>query len=180
MLPFVGVLALSFVIFVSFKCHWLLKERIVVHRNCVNYLTIMVFWLRFSLCLLCEIAWVFHKVHYMSWWTVFAHRFSLVCELEVSHCLLMQQQQKKKQEKGKAHFLSLSVHMLILFLCKCANAICMSKCLIFHSVSILISSAVPLMEYWLLCYFILFLLLWCFLPCFWRGCTGTTEIAWMG
>lgn len=28
----------------------------------------------------------------------------------------------------------------------------MSKCLIFHSVSILISSAAPLMGYWLLCY----------------------------
>lgn len=79
--------------------------------------------------------------------------------------------------------------MLILFLCKCANAICMSKCLIFHSVSILISSAVPLMGYWLLCYvpFIISLfppLLWCLLTWFWdegRGLgRGTPGIAWMG
>lgn len=59
---------------------------------------------------------------------------------------------EKEQAKREEHFPPLSVHMLILFLCKCANAICMSKCLIFHSVSILISSAMPLMEYWLLCY----------------------------
>lgn len=55
------------------------------------------------------------------------------------------------QEKARGPF-SLSVHMLILFSCKCTDAICMSKCLIFHSVSILISSAAPLMEYWLLRY----------------------------
>lgn len=59
---------------------------------------------------------------------------------------------RKLNEKKEEHFPSLSVHMLILFLFKCANAICMSKCLIFHSVSILISSAAPLMGYWLLCY----------------------------
>lgn len=72
----------------------------------------------------------------------------------VSQCLLMQHThtQARTKERREAHFPSLSVHMLILFLCKCANAICMSKCLIFHSASILISPAVPLMEYWLLRY----------------------------
>lgn len=84
---------------------------------------------------------------------------------------------KKKQTnncKGRGTFSSLSVHMLILSSCKCGSPICLSKRLIFLSVSILIPWAAPLMGYWLLCYvsFIISfypLLLWCILTHFWRG-----------
>lgn len=80
---------------------------------------------------------------------------------------------RKLNEKREEHFPSLSVHMLILFLCKCANTICMSKCLIFHSVSILISSAVPLMGYWLLCYVPFIISLFPHSSdVFWRGSCG--------
>lgn len=90
-----------------------------------------------------------------------------------------------KQEKREEHFPSPSVHMLILFLCKCTNAICMSKCLIFHSVSILISSAVPLMEYWLQCYVPFIISFFPPSPLMFpdvalEGCGGTLGIARMG
>lgn len=89
-----------------------------------------------------------------------------------------------KRKKPEEHFSSLSVHMLILFLCKFASPICMSKCLIFHSASILISSAAPLMGYWLLCY-VPFIISFSAAPLMFsdvvlEGFRGTLGIAWMG
>lgn len=92
----------------------------------------------------------------------------------------------KAQGKRQKHFPSLFVHMLILFLCKWTGAICRSKYLIFHSVLILIFSAVPLMEYWWLrsvpfhvCLFIISLF-WCFFDMVLEIYVGTWGTARMG
>lgn len=113
---------------------------------------------RCSLCMWAS--WVFHETvisfflfGYPFGFFFFRHGFPEYARWEsVSVYWCNTHTQARTKERREAHFPSLSVHMLILFLCKCANTICMSKCLIFHSASILISPAVPLMEYCFLRY----------------------------